>query len=97
MTSYWPASKVMQHLKPEQQFQVMNAVRLGIPRNTMEACHYATSKIPADTTLALIHSEGIGSRHVYLRYPTYEQWMALERDGFVEVWDDFGYVINGLH
>jgi hypothetical protein len=36
-------------------------------------------------------------RCVYLSYPDYGQWTALERGGFVEMWDDFGFVMDALH
>jgi len=36
-------------------------------------------------------------RRVFLSYPSFEQWMSLERGGFVEMWDDFGFVMDALH
>lgn len=96
MTAYWPTSAVMQHLDPMQKHHVENAIQ-GIPQRTMLACHNVTSKLPADTTLTLIYSEGVASRRVYLQYPTCEQWVALERSGFVEASDTFGFILDALH
>lgn len=96
MTAYWPASAVAQRLTPIQQAELANAQR-GLCINTMAACHLVTSRLPACTSLAFVCSEGVGMRRVYLNYPSFEQWIALERGGFVEVWDDFGFVMDALH
>lgn len=96
MTAYWPTRTVMRALTEEQRVEIMNAHR-GIPAHTMVACHYVTSKLPADTTLAIIRSEGAGTRRVYLQYPSYEQWVALEQGGFIETWNEFGFVMDALH
>ena len=96
MTSYWPTFAVMQRLAPTQQAELTNAQQ-GLCMNTMAACHLVTSKIPACTSLAFVRSENVGMRRVYLNYPSFEQWIALERGGFVEMWDDFGFVMDALH
>jgi hypothetical protein len=72
-------------------------MNFGASLQTIAACHALTSKIPACTSLALICSEGAGMRRVYLNYPDFEQWTALERGGFVEMWDEFGFVMDALH
>jgi hypothetical protein len=94
MTAYWNMTPVYNLLRPEQQAEVLN---LRISPLTMHACHGATSRIPACTSMALVYTVGIGSRRVYLQYPSFEQWVALERGGFVEIWDDFGFVMDALH
>jgi hypothetical protein len=86
----------MEHLDGYQRVELVNA-SLGMSQLMMIACHNATSKIPACTSLAVIRSEGAGMRRVYLSYPSYDQWIALERGGFVEMWDDFGFVMDALH
>lgn len=86
----------MKHLNPAHQACVAEAHR-GIPQSTMWACHRATSNVVPDTTLAFIFSEGVAARRVYLQHPNFEQWFALERGGFVEIWDDFGFVMDVLH
>jgi hypothetical protein len=96
MTSYWPTAVVVQRLAPTQQAEISNAQR-GLCLQTMTACHAATSKIPACTSLAFMQSQGAGMRRVFLSYPSFEQWIALERGGFVEMWDDFGFVMDALH
>jgi hypothetical protein len=97
MTFYWPASVVAQCLQPAQRSELACPQR-GISQPTMIACHRATSKIPACTSMAVIYSEGVtGSRRVYLDFPSCEQWIALERGGFMEIRDDFGFVMDALH
>ena len=96
MTAYWPTSAVTAHLTPAQKAEIMRA-QVGISWPTMRACHKATSHIAADSTLTLICSEGVGVRRAYLQVPSFEQWMALERGGFVEVWDEFGFMVDALH
>ena len=95
MTAYWPTSAVMYRLELRYKAEIMN--RDVMSRETMNACHAVTSKIPACTSLAVIRSEGAGLRRVYLSYPSFDQWIALERGGFVEMWDDFGFVMDALH
>lgn len=94
MTSYWPTSAVAQRLTPQQQDEVACA---QLSLYTMAACHLVTSKIPSHTSLAFVRSEGVAMRRVYLSYPSFEQWAALERSGFVEMWDEFGFVMDALH
>lgn len=94
MTAYWPTSAVMHRLEPRQKVEIMN---FGASWQTMRACHAVTNKIPACTSLAIVASKGAEPRRVYLSYPDYDQWMALERGGFVEMWDDFGFVMDALH
>jgi hypothetical protein len=96
MTSYWPTAVVVQRLAPTQQVELTNAQR-GLCLQTMAACHLVTSKIPACTSPAFVRSEGVGMRRVYLSYPSFEQWVSLERGGFVEMWDEFGFVMDALH
>lgn len=94
MTAYWPTSSIVPALTPEQRNELAIA---RVSRPTMIACHNATSRVPACTSLAIVQSEGVGVRRVYLQYPSFEQWIALERGGFIEVWDDFGFVMDALH
>jgi hypothetical protein len=97
VTSYWPTSAVMQYLDGYRRVEIANAQLHPITMLTMRACHTATSKIPACTSLAIVCSKGAGIRRVYLSHPNFEQWTALERGGFVEMWDDFGFVMDALH
>lgn len=96
MTAYWPTAAVVQHLDGYQRIELVNA-NLGMSQLAMIAYHNATSKIPACTSLAIIASKGAGLRRVYLSYPSFDQWIALERGGFVEMWDHFGFVMDALH
>ncbi len=96
MTSYWPTAAVAERLTPQQQAEIADAQR-GVSLYTIAACHAITSKIPACTSLAVVQAQGVGMRRVYLSYPSFEQWAALERGGFMEIWDDFGFVMDALH
>ena len=96
MTAYWPTSAVTAHLTPAQKAEIMRA-QVGISWPTMRACYKATSHIAADLSLTIIDSEGVGMRRVYLQVPSFEQWMALERSGFIEMWDEFGFIMDALH
>lgn len=98
MTAYWPTSAIMRELPQEHRSKIMCAPRVGgIPAPTMVECYRATGRIVADTTIAFVFSEGVTARRVYLQTPSFEQWHALERSGFVEMWDEFGFVIDALH
>jgi hypothetical protein len=92
MTAYWPTSVVTAKLTPEQKAEVARA-HVGISWPTMRACHQVTSKLPADTSLVIID----GARRVYLQVPSFEQWATLERGGFIQVWDEFGFIMDALH
>lgn len=96
MTAYWPTAAVVEYLDGYQRIELANA-SLGMSQLMMIACHNATSRIPACTSLAIISSKGAGLRRVYLSYPDHAQWMALERGGFMEMWDDFGFILDALH
>ena len=97
MTAYWPTSAVARHLTPAQNAELARAAQFGIPLQTMRAAHRVTTNLVAETALAVICSEGVGVRRVYTQFPSFEHWIALERGGFIEVWDDFGFMIDALH
>jgi len=97
MTAYWPTAAVVQYLNGYQRVEIANAQLHPVSLLTMRACHAVTSKVPACTSLAVVRSEGAGMRRVYLSCPSFDQWMALERGGFMEIWDDFGFVMDALH
>ena len=96
MTAYWPTSAVTAKLTQQQKAEIMRA-QVGISWPTMRACCKAASELPADMSLVIIDSEGVGMRRVYLQVPSFEQWMALERSGFIEMWDEFGFIMDALH
>lgn len=91
---YWPTSAIMQGLRPEQRCELMS---LHISENTMVACHDLACNLPACTSLAVICSEGAPMRRVYLERPTAENWLALERGGFMIAFNNFGFVMDALH
>lgn len=91
---YWPASAIMRDLQPRQRRELMS---LCISENTMIACHELACRLPAWTSITIICSEDGTMRRVYLERPTVENWIALERGGFVETFDGFGFVMDALH
>lgn len=96
MTAYWPTSAVTAKLTPEQKAEIMRA-HIGISWPTMRACCKAASKLTADMSLVVIDSEGVGMRRAYLQVPSFEQWIGLERSGFIRVWGEFGFMMDALH
>lgn len=102
MMRYWPLSVVMQSpLLGDWDRAALTLLRTGhmrkIPNDTLYTCHNAAQKIPACTSMLLMHTEDAGIRRVYVRHPTQENWLTLERGGFVDTGTGFGYVMDALH
>lgn len=92
---YWPTMTILQGLlRPEQRCELMS---LQISENTMGACYNLACKLPACKSLVVICSEGAEMRRVYLERPTAENWIALERGGFMTAFDNFGFIMDALH
>lgn len=70
---------------------------IPIPYGSMAVCHSIAFSLPACTDLALVHSVGCTTHLVYLRHPTRENWLTLERSGFVATENDFGFTKERLH
>lgn len=99
---YWPTSVVM-HNPTLHPFAVVELKAVGpnkpLSYHAMAACCDVASRTPTpDTNLFLIETPGIGFRRMYLDYPDFEDWLRLERGGFVytEI-AGFGYVMDALH
>ena len=65
MTAYWPTSAVTAKLTQQQRAEIARAY-IGISWPTMRACHKAASNLPADLSLIIIDSEGVGMRMIKL-------------------------------
>lgn len=66
--------------------------------STLTACHQIAEHNPnSGVSLVLICSEDAATRRAYLRRPSNEDWLALERGGFVATQGNFGFVLDGLH
>lgn len=64
-----------------------------------ETCGYvARHTVPIRAPLVFVESVGCAARQVYLGYPDWRQWSALERGGVFEAGDGMLYVvIDALH
>lgn len=96
---YWPASFMLSSpfLRGDQKLEISNPRLTGFSHETMVACKTICNQIPACTSLALMYTEGVGRRRVFLQMPTQRDWLTLERTGFVALADDFGFVEDALH
>lgn len=62
------------------------------------ACSEAAAHAqPIETPLIIVHSVGAPMRRIYTGYPEFDDWLRLERGGFVATDDTFGFVIDALH
>ncbi len=83
-------------LRPEQKLELMNFRITGISEQTLQACHNITSHMQgADITM--MHTEGTSLRRVYLKHPTRENWLTLERYVFIDTGENFGFNVDVLH
>lgn len=81
-------------LQPTQKHEIMQG---RMSYGTLTACHqFACNKL-ACYDMTIIWSENAPLRRVYLRHPTQENWLALERSGFFMTADNFGFVMDALH
>jgi hypothetical protein len=98
---YWPSMHMMNCGRLEFRHRVhLSALlsrRAPIPHETMTALHKVACTLPACTSMALIFSEGAPVRRTYLRHPTQENWLQLERGGFIATDEDFAFILDALH
>lgn len=99
--NYWPLMPLMRspELKTEYKHQIASLGKPGAQMSfeALQACRDLACKTPGCTSLVLICSEGAPMRRVYLKYPTREEWGALERGGFVTAFNNFGFMMDALH
>lgn len=76
--------------------QVYNTACLS--QGAMLACNYVISNtVPCETPLVIVESVGAPMRRIYTEYPDFEDWIRLERGGFVVTDEFFGLMIDALH
>lgn len=96
---YWPVSGVTPHLHHSHAWEIMcafSAVRMS--EGTMIACGQAVRRVRAsEGPLYVIESVGAPMRLAYYDYPEFEDWMKLERAGFIANGTFFGLTIAALH
>lgn len=64
----------------------------------MLACNDVAERTKArETPLAIVYSVDVPMGRVYLEYPAFEDWFALERGCFVSEGDMFVFTVAGLH
>lgn len=99
---YWPLSVIaLSPLLPPvyvpELFRAYQDPRLS--QEAVIACNQVMELTPhVETPLVIVHSVKSPSRRVYLEYPQFEDWMRLERGGFVDTPGDGTYfIIDALH
>lgn len=98
MTKFWPASIMLNSpsLRPEQKLELINYRVTGISEHTLRACrNVANCARGADITM--LATDGVPLHRVYLKHPTRENWLALERNVFIDTGDNFGFSVDTLH
>lgn len=98
MTKFWPASMLLTSaaLRPEQKLELLNFRLTGISEPTLQACRHITSQIQG-CDITMLHTEGVSLRRVYLKHPTRENWLRLERNVFIDTGNNFGLNVDVLH
>lgn len=98
---YWPLTPIMRssELKLEYKHQIAGLGKPGAQMSyeAMASCRDIAYKMPPCTSLVVVCSEGAPMRRVYLKRPPREEWNALERGGFVDAFNNFGFVMDALH
>lgn len=80
-------------------WELMCAYRTrGISPGSLAACNELAALEPtSDTPLLVVHSVDAPMRRVYAHRPCVDDWLKLERGGFVAANDTFGFVVDALH
>lgn len=98
---YWPLSVIAQSpmLPPVYGPELYRAYYdPRISQGALVACNQVAGHTrPVETPLVIIHSVGAPMRRVYTEYPEFDDWLRLERGGFIATDDTFGFVIDALH
>lgn len=98
---YWPTSMLIRSpaLSRIQKREVlrMDFYRISPPFSTLALCRGVAFTLPAHTSLLPMYTEGCTVKLTYLSRPTQEDWLHLERSGFLAIADDFGFTKETLH
>lgn len=100
--NYWPVSLFLgsPFLTQESKEELLAIGQPGtvLSQKVMVACHQIAAQSPDNgASMVLICNEDAPTRRVYLRQPSNENWLALERGGFVAAHNGFGFVLDALH
>lgn len=98
MTKFFPMSAMLRSvaLRPEQKLELVNAKLIGISAPTMKTVHALTG-VMQGFDITMLYNEGTPLRRVYLQHPTQENWLALERNVFIDTGCGFGLNVDALH
>lgn len=98
MTKYWPASVMLNSpfLRHDQKLELVNYRATGISEQTLQACRSVASQVQG-LDVTMLHTEGAPLKRVYLKHPTRENWLALERNVFIDTGENFGLNVEALH
>lgn len=99
---YWPLSIVAHSplLPPAYAGEVHRAcATAAMSHGAFMACSDVAAHTRAvETSLVIIESVNAPMRRVYSEYPNFDEWIRLERGGFIQ--NDqgfFGFVLDALH
>lgn len=98
MTRFWPMSYLLNSpaLSAGQKLELQNYRLVGISTHTLRTCRYVLNQMQSED-ITIMHSEGAPFRRVYLKHPTQENWLALEREIFLDFGDGFGLNVDRVH
>lgn len=98
---YWPLSVIAQSplMHPICMGELHRAYQAPrLSEGTMIACNQVAGHTkPVETPLVIVHSVDAPMRRIYTEHPEFEDWLRLERGGFVATDDVFVFVIDALH
>lgn len=98
---YYPLSVIAQSplTPPEFAWELSQVYRTAyLSPDAFRACSYvARDTAPLNTPLVIIESVNAPMRRAYTDFPDFEDWLRLERGGFVMTDDFFGLMIDALH
>jgi hypothetical protein len=99
---YWSLSKIADSklLHPDIAAEVRSLSQAKyISTEAISACGaVAVRLVAAETPLMIVETVGAPYRRVYTSYPEFDDWLALERGGFVQTDSGhFGFVFDALH
>lgn len=98
MTKFWPVSLMLNSpaLEAEHRHELTCFRVTGISEQTMLICRTLACQYRG-MDITMLHSEGVSLQRVYLKHPTPENWLSLERNVFIDTGDNFGFNVAPLH
>lgn len=98
---YWPLSIIRDSplMAPAYAMELYGAMDAPyISQGALIACNEVSNHTRhIETSLVIVHGTDAPMRRVYIRYPEFDEWMRLERGGFIATDESFGFVVDALH